>query len=76
MHEAKTNLSSLVERAKQGEEVVITSGRARKPVARVVAVSRASKPGRVPGMFKGSFKIGKDFDKPLPPAELRGWSGK
>lgn len=76
MHEAKTNLSSLVERAKNGEEVVITSGRDRKPVARVVAVSKANSRGRVPGLFKGTFKVDPNFDSPLPAKELERWSGK
>ena len=41
MHEAKTNLSALVELAQKGEEVIITSGRERRPVARVVAVTQS-----------------------------------
>lgn len=76
MHEAKTNLSALVERVQKGEEVVITSGRAREPVARVVAVSPVKSRGRVPGLFKGAFKIRRDFDKPLPADELRPWTGE
>ena len=76
MHEAKTNLSALVERAQNGEEIVITSGRSREPVARVVAVSPAKSRGRLPGLFKGAFKIRRDFDKPLPPDELHPWLGE
>ena len=76
MHEAKTNLSELVELAQKGEEVIITSGRDRKPVARVVAVPKVETSGRVPGLFKGVFQIGKDFDAPLPADELRGWLGE
>ncbi len=33
--EAKTNLSDLVRRAQTGEEVIITSGRDKQPVARL-----------------------------------------
>jgi prevent-host-death family protein len=76
MHEAKTNLSALVERAQKGEEVIITSGRDRKPVARVVAVAKVKTTGRIPGLFKGTFKIRHDFDKPLPADELRAWMGE
>lgn len=65
MHETKTNLSALVKRVQNGEEVIITSGRARKPVARIVTVSKVKTHGRIPGLFKGKFKIRKDFDKPL-----------
>jgi prevent-host-death family protein len=76
MHEAKTKLSELVSRAQQGEEVIITSGRDRKPVARVVAVRSSKKRQRVPGLFKGMFSIGKDFDDPLPEDELRAWENE
>jgi prevent-host-death family protein len=76
MHEAKTNLSELVERAQRGEEVIITSGRERKPVARVVAIGDAVQSARTPGLFKGRFKIGHDFDAPLPAEELDLWTGK
>jgi len=71
MFEAKTNLSKLVTLANQGEEVVITSGRARKPVARIVPAEPVKKPGRVPGMFKGTFELGPEFFGPLPEDELR-----
>lgn len=76
MHEAKTNLSALVERARNGEEVIITSGREREPVARVVAISKTKSKGRVPGLFKGAFKISRDFEKPLPAGELLPWLGE
>jgi prevent-host-death family protein len=42
MHEAKTHLSKLVERAEAGEEIVIS--RAGKPAAKLVPVPK--KPGR------------------------------
>ena len=76
MHEAKTNLSALVELAQKGEEVIITSGRERRPVARVVAVPQPKSRGRTPGLFKGTFKIRHDFDRPLPADELRSWLGE
>ena len=38
MFEAKTQLSKLVKSAREGEEVIITSGRSRTPVARIVAI--------------------------------------
>ena len=40
MHEAKTKLSQLVERAKAGEDIVIA--RNGKPVARLVPIAGAS----------------------------------
>jgi prevent-host-death family protein len=76
MHEAKTNLSALVKRAQSGEEVVITSGRTKKPVARITPISKARSKGRVPGLFKGVFTIAPGFDAPLPQDELRLWNGE
>ena len=76
MFEAKTNLSRLVERARQGDEVVITSGRDKKPVARIVAFEPVRAKGRTPGLFKGAFTLGKEFFDPLPEDELRRWNGE
>jgi len=59
MHDAKTNLSRLVQRAVAGEEVVIA--RAGVPVARLVAL-RATPPDRRPGTWRGRVMIGPDFD--------------
>jgi prevent-host-death family protein len=62
MHDAKTHLSRLAERAAAGEEIVIA--RNGKPVARLVAVEER-KPRRL-GWAKGQIKIRDDFDDPLP----------
>jgi len=76
MFEAKTQLSKLVKLANQGEEIVVTSGRQRKPVARIIAAEPVKKKGRVPGMFKGVFEVGPEFFEPLPEDELRRWEGE
>ncbi len=76
MHEAKTNLSALVKRAQNGEEVIITSGRAREPIAQVIAMTKVKFSGRTPGLFKGAFQLRHDFDQPLPANELRAWMGE
>jgi prevent-host-death family protein len=60
MHEAKTHLSRLVERAAQGEEIIIA--KAGKPLARLVAYTPKLKP-RVLGIWKGKVKIAEDFDE-------------
>lgn len=62
MHEAKTQLSKLVERAATGEEVII--GRAGKPVARLVAYEHTHKL-REPGAWKRKLWIADDFDQTL-----------
>jgi prevent-host-death family protein len=75
--EAKTNLSELVRRVQQGEEVLITSGRERKPVAKLVAVDPApSLASRRIGFMEGEGSIGPEFFDPLPEDELRLWNGE
>jgi prevent-host-death family protein len=63
VHEAKTNLSRLLQRVAAGEEVVIA--RAGVPVARLVPVKL---PGgrRTLGEDEGRGWIADDFDAPLP----------
>jgi prevent-host-death family protein len=70
IHKAKTNLSRLIEKACQGEDVVISRGS--KPVVRLVAID--DKRGRrKPGAWKGKIKLGPEFFEPLPAEELEGW---
>ncbi len=70
VHEAKTNLSKLIERAEAGEEVVIARGRT--PVVRLVPV-------RVPiverrfGAMRGRAAVTAAFFEPLPPDEIDHW---
>jgi prevent-host-death family protein len=72
MHEAKTNLSRLIELAERGEEVVITRGK--KPVARIVAIEKPT--ARDLAIFKGQFRVEQEFFEPLPEDELRRWNGE
>lgn len=60
IHDAKTNLSKLIEKAVRGESFIIA--KAGKPMVRVVAVDQAeaSKP-RI-GFMKGRVKAPVDFD--------------
>jgi prevent-host-death family protein len=67
IHEAKTHFSKLLERVKNGEEVIIS--RAGKPVARILPLSKPVS-ARVPGMDKGSVHIHPDFDAPLEEFEV------
>jgi prevent-host-death family protein len=63
IHEAKTHLSRLVERAERGEEIIIA--RSGRPVARLVPLEDLEKP-RVFGRMRGKIRIADDFDAPLP----------
>lgn len=72
VHEAKTHLSKLLERAHRGETIVLAKGG--KPYARLVPLE-ASRP-RKPGALKGKFKLTKAFFEPLPEEELRLWEGR
>lgn len=73
--EAKTHLSELVKKAQKGETVVITSGRAKTPVARIEAI-QPTRPKRLGILKTPGFKLTKAFWEPLPEEELRLWEGK
>lgn len=59
--EAKTQLSSLIARVTDGEEIVIRRGQ--RPVAKIVAYAPERK-RRIPGDLKGKIWISDDFDEP------------
>ncbi|HEY2730062.1 MAG TPA: type II toxin-antitoxin system prevent-host-death family antitoxin [Polyangia bacterium] len=71
LYDAKTQLSRLVDRAADGEEIVIA--KAGKPRARLVPLAKKSR--RKPGLWKGKIWIARDFDAPLPPEILAGFTG-
>ena len=85
MHEAKTQLSKLVERALAGEEVILTRGRKRVPAVKLVAVAATTPAGEIRtlpvfkngkrriGLYKGQIDIGPEFFEPLPDEELELW---
>jgi prevent-host-death family protein len=64
MHEAKTQLSKLVERAEGGEEIVIT--RRGEPAVRLVPARRGDGFASLAGAWAGRVRIADDFDE-LPP---------
>ena len=59
MHEAKTTLSQLVERAESGEEIVIA--RRGVPVARLVPVAAGTSLSSVRGAWRGRVRLAEDF---------------
>lgn len=70
VHEAKTHLSKLIERAKAGEEIVIAKGKT--PAVRLVPVAQKAQ-GRRPGTLKGQFEVTEAFFEPLSDEELKAW---
>jgi antitoxin (DNA-binding transcriptional repressor) of toxin-antitoxin stability system len=66
--ETKTKLSELVKKVQNGETVIITSGREKTPVAKIVAVKKK----RLGAMLDPDFVMGEVFWEPLP----KGWDGE
>ena len=60
IHEAKTQLSKLVDRAAKGEPFVIA--KAGKPLVKVVALDAPKRPRRL-GFLKGELKVPDDFNR-------------
>lgn len=69
--DAKTNLSLLLERVAEGEEIIITKNG--RPVAKMVRV--AAEPRR-PGRLKGRIRVGPGFEEPLPNEIMAAFRGK
>ena len=70
LYKAKTDLSSLVERASAGEEFVIT--KSGKPKARLVPI-QVERPVRIPGQDRGKIWFAPNWDAPMTDEELREW---
>jgi prevent-host-death family protein len=62
IHEAKTHLSKLIEKAAQGDSFIIA--KAGKPIVRVTSITTpAGKQARRLGFMAGQIKVPKDFDQ-------------
>lgn len=70
VHQTKTNLSKLLRKVANGEEVIIARGK--EPVARIVPFSKRPK-NRVPGSLKGRIHIHPSFFDPMTKEELALW---
>ena len=62
LYEAKTQLSSLVDEAAAGKEIIIAKNG--KPMAKLVPFKEPAK--RKPGRLKGKLWMSEDFDAPMP----------
>ena len=73
IHNAKTNLSRLIEKAAKGDEVVIS--RAGEPVAKLVPIKPVT-PRRRKGLLKNKIRIRPSFYQPLPEEVIAAFEGK
>jgi prevent-host-death family protein len=73
LYEAKTNLSSLVERAAAGEEIIIA--KAGRPLARLVPLAPQGSVRRL-GLFGDDIRVADNFDAPLPAEIQDAFDGK
>ena len=71
VHQAKTQLSRLLQEVEAGKEVIIARGD--EPVARLVPAKLAKKPKRVLGRFAGQGWEAPDAWDPMTDEELREW---
>lgn len=75
VHDAKTQLSKLMDRAHAGEEIILA--KAGEPWAKLVPLGVVTRAKRQPGGLKllGEIPDSVWFD-PMPEAELELWEGK
>jgi prevent-host-death family protein len=73
IHQAKTNLSRLIEAVITGEEIVIA--KAGKPLVKLIPYAEEKKE-RTPGGWEGQVFMSEDFDDELPPEILAGFMGE
>jgi prevent-host-death family protein len=73
IHEAKTQLSRLVEEVEGGREIVIA--RAGRPVARLVPLAAPVRRKQL-GLLRGKIRVSADFDAPLPDDVLAAFEGR
>ncbi len=71
VHQAKTHLSRMLERASQGEEIVIAKNG--RPIAKLVPY-RAEP--RQPGRLKDQIRLREGFDDPLPESIAAAFRGE
>lgn len=73
IHEAKMQLSKLVDAAMRGEEILIA--KAGRPAAKLVSLA-APKAKRKFGLLKGRIRISRDFYAPLSDKVLASFEGR
>jgi prevent-host-death family protein len=75
LYDAKTHLSTLVEEAAAGEEIIIAKNG--KPRARLVALPQSAAERRpLLGLYRGRIHYSEDFDAPWPEEIRRALEGE
>ena len=73
IHEAKSQLSKLIESALAGEEIIIA--KAGKPLVKLIPYQENKQP-RTPGGWEGKVIMKEDFDDELPSNILKLFAGE
>lgn len=73
IHEAKSQLSKLIESALAGEEIIIA--KAGKPLVKLIPYQENKQP-RTPGGWEGQVIMEEDFDDELPVNILKLFAGE
>lgn len=73
IHEAKTQLSRLLELTQGGQEFIIA--KAGKPIARLTPIGQGKKPRQL-GLLDGVIQVPDDFNAPLPATVLDAFEGR
>jgi prevent-host-death family protein len=63
IHEAKTHLSKLIQRALEGERIIIAKGNT--PLVELVVLPEARQERRLGGAKEAILSMADDFDEPL-----------
>ena len=76
VHEAKTQLSKLMDRAHDGEEIVLA--KAGEPWAKIVPITPVARQKRTPGRFRHLLQDvpSEIWFEPLSDDELSAWEGR
>jgi antitoxin (DNA-binding transcriptional repressor) of toxin-antitoxin stability system len=73
VHEAKTHLSRCLKRLSEGEAILLC--KRNTPIAEIRPLPAPRKTKRPLGLAKGSFKVPREFFKPLPTSLVKAFHG-
>ena len=74
IHDAKTHLSRYLARLGEGEVILVC--RRNVPIAELRGLGGSKRKVRPFGLEKGRFRVPRNFNDPLPEAELDAWEAR